>query len=221
MTRRSWREARRYVFASLAAALVLLLARRRSSWLAFGAAGAFTMFFRDPERQLVPDERTVYAAADGVVVGVDECVSDPWLREDEAVRISTFLSLHNVHVNRSPVAGRVTEIEEIRGGFSPALFGRSSEGNYQNRLAIDGSAGRVVVVQVAGMLARKISCWVDTGEDVAAGQRLGMIHLGSRTDVVVPADGVEVLVRTGDRVKAGITPLARYAEGKRARCGST
>ena len=201
-------------------AILLLLARRRSGWLALVAGGAMGWFFRDPERPLVPDPNIVYAAADGVVDHVDPRVGEPWMSDGEATRISTFLSLHNVHVNRSPVLGRIAEIEEIRGGFAPALFARS-EANYRNRLAIDGKAGRVVVVQIAGMIARKIACWVHPGDTVAAGQRIGMIHFGSRTDVLVPAGSAEVLVQVGNRVRAGITPLARYHGEKEAACDSS
>lgn len=209
MTRRSWREARRYVLGALIVGGALLLARRRSGWVAVGAAAAAALFFRDPERRLVPDPDIVYAAADGVVAGAVSLVSDPWMPGGEAARISTFLSLHNVHVNRSPVHGRIVDREEIRGGYAPALLGRS-EANYRNRLAIDGPAGRVVVVQIAGTIARKIACWVQPGDDVSAGQRIGLIHFGSRTDVLLPVGRTQVLVAAGDRVRAGITPLARY-----------
>lgn len=155
----------------------------------------------------------MYAAADGFVTSVDRG-EDPWL-DEEAVSISTFLSVHNVHVNRSPVDGEIVKVEEVEGGFAPALFARSEE-NRRRRLAIDGPHGRVVVVQVAGLLARRISGWAGTGDTVTAGQRIGIIHFGSRTDVVLPARAVEVLVRRGDRVRAGVTPVARYdvrAEG--------
>src|SRR5215213_3813108 len=152
-----------------------------------GFAGLFGSFFRDPERRLTPDPAVVYAAADGVVTSIEEDVGDAWLPNGAGIRISTFLGLHNVHVTRSPVAGKVTRTESVPGGFAPALFPRSGN-NTRRRLAIDGAAGRVVVVQVAGLLARKISCWVEQGESVAAGQRVGMIHLGSRADVLLPRD---------------------------------
>lgn len=184
--------------------------------MALGATGAVACFFRDPDRRLVPDPGIVYAAADGIVAGVDASISDPWMPEGGAVRISTFLSLHNVHVNRSPVAGRITEMAQIERGSAPALFGRS-EANHRNRLAIDGEAGRVVVVQISGMIAR----WVRPGDVVAAGQRSGMIHFGSRTDVLMPAGRAEVLVRVGHRVRAGITPLARYRTEAEVACESS
>jgi phosphatidylserine decarboxylase len=209
MTRRSWREALRYVLPSGAVAAVLLVSDRRIGWLALAATGLFALFYRDPERRLDADPAVVYAAADGVVTAVEEPVLDEWIPDLRGVRITTFLGLHNVHVNRSPVAGEVTQVQAVRGGFSPALFARSTT-NSRRRLAVDGPAGPVVVIQIAGLLARKISCWVQAGERVAAGQRIGMIHLGSRTDVLLPEGSVNVLARPGQRVRAGLTPLARY-----------
>jgi len=188
---------------------VLLLLGRRSGWLALGFTGLFAGFFRDPDRPLTPDPSVIYAAADGVVTSVEEPVADDWLPDGSGLRVSTFLNLHNVHVNRSPVAGTVTSVESVPGGFAPALFARAGD-NTRRRVAIDGAAGRVVVVQVAGSIARRISGWVGQGERVTAGQRIGMIHLGSRTDVLLPRGAVDVLVRPGERVRAGETKLARY-----------
>jgi len=157
---------------------------------------------------LDPDPEVVYAAADGVVTDVEEA-HEPWIPGSEAIRISTFLSIHNVHVNRSPVEGNVTKMEEIPGGFLPAFLG-GSKGNYQNRLAIDGPKGRAVVAQIAGAVARRISRWVEIGDGVTTGQRIGLIHFGSRTDVLLPAGRANPLVSPGDLVRAGSTPLARY-----------
>jgi phosphatidylserine decarboxylase len=109
------------------------------------------------------------------------------------------------------MAGKVTKAESVPGGFAPALFTRSGN-NSRRRVAIDGAAGRVVVVQVAGLLARKISGWVEQGESVAAGQRVGMIHLGSRTDVLLPRDSADILVNSGERVRAGRSQLACYRD---------
>jgi phosphatidylserine decarboxylase len=166
------------------------------------------LFFRDPERPLDPDPDVVYAAADGVITDVEDA-HDPWIPGEEALRISTFLSIHNVHVNRSPVQGSITKIEEVPGGFLPAFLG-GSKGNYQNRIAIDGPNGRMVIAQIAGAVARRISRWIEIGEGVTAGQRIGLIHFGSRTDVLVPAGKAVPLVSPGDLVRAGVTPLARY-----------
>ncbi len=210
---RSWLIARRYVLVPLTLGVALLLSGRRSGLFGIGAAGAILMFFRDPERPLDPDPSVVYAAADGFVTDVEE-THEPWIPGGDALRISTFLSIHNVHVNRSPVEGSITKMEEVAGKFVPAFLGGSKDENHQNRIAIDGPKGRTVVVQIAGMVARKISRWVEIGERVAAGQRIGLIHFGSRTDVLLPAGSADPLVRPGDRVRAGVTPLARYRNGE-------
>lgn len=209
ISHRSWLIARRYVLAPLFLGVVLLSRGRRSGLLALGVAGAILIFFRDPERPLDPDPDVVYAAADGFVTDVEEA-HEAWIPGGDALRISTFLSIHNVHVNRSPVEGSVTKMEEIAGKFVPAFLGGSKDQNHQNRIAIDGPKGRAVVVQIAGMVARKISRWIEAGERIAAGQRIGLIHFGSRTDVLLPTGSADPLVRPGDRVRAGVTPLARY-----------
>ena len=212
MTRRGWEAARPYVLVPLLLGLLLLLSGRRSGLLGLLGAAGMLAFFRDPEREVEREADVLYAAADGLVREVDE-VSDPAMPGGKAVRISTFLSLHNVHVNRSPVGGTVEEIEEIGGGYYPALFRRSEE-NRRNRISISGANGPVVVVQKAGLIARRISTWVERGERVKAGGRLGLIHLGSRTDVLFPAGSAEPLVRPGDTVRAGLTPLARYGRSR-------
>ena len=209
MTWRGLREARRYLVGVAALEAFLLAAGFRTAARAILAVVAPALLcFRDPERRLDPDESVVYAVADGVVTDVDRVV-EPWLEGGEATRVSTFLARYAVHVTRSPVAGRVTREEELAGGFRPA-FERAAEENRRRRLAIDGPRGRVVVTQVAGMVARRVAPWVRLGEDLTAGQRLAMIHFGSRVDVVLPANGVEVCVRVGERVRAGASPLARY-----------
>jgi phosphatidylserine decarboxylase len=205
----SWRAARPYVLVPGALGTGLLLIRRRVGLPVLALTGAVALFFRDPERPLPIDPDVVYAAADGVVRGVDQAVDEPWLPGHAALRISVFLSLLNVHVNRSPVAGTIRRIEEIDGGFAPAFVDRS-EVNYRHRLALDGPHGPVVLVLIAGLIARRISRWVGDGDAVRAGQRVSLIHFGSRTDVLLPGGNVDVLVKPGDRVRAGITPLARY-----------
>lgn len=210
MIRLSWQAARPYVLVPGAMGAGLLLTRRRGLGLPMlGLAGAIALFFRDPERPPPADPDVIYAAADGVVRGIDQTVTDPWLAGGPAVRVSVFLSLLNVHVNRSPVAGHVTAVEEIDGGFAPAFADRS-EVNYRHRVGLDGPHGPVVLVLIAGLVARRISRWIAVGDDVEAGQRISLIHFGSRTDVLLPGESVDVLVAPGDKVRAGVTPLARY-----------
>ena len=221
MTRRAWAVARRYFLPPFVFGAVLLaLGRRRLGWTGILASLGVLGFFRDPERWLVPEPGVAYAAADGFVKSVDE-VEEAGLPEGRGLSVSTFLSLHNVHVNRSPIAGTVSAFQEIGGGYAPALF-ESSQGNRRNRLVIeDGDGTAAVVVPKAGAIARRISSWVGVGDTVETGGRIGLIHFGSRTDVVLPTDW-EPLVSPGDRVRAGLTPIARHratagAPGRSAR----
>jgi phosphatidylserine decarboxylase len=186
----------------------LALTGRRTGWALLGVAATVVAFFRDPERPLPTDPALVYAASDGFVTGVDDDVEEPWLPDGRGSRVTVFLSLTDVHVNRSPVAGTLTRSEQVGDGFAPALF-KGAQDNRRNRLSVDGAAGPVVVVQVAGALARTISNWVGVGDRLVAGQRLGVIHFGSRTDVLVPRGTADVLVSKGTRVTAGVTPLFR------------
>ena len=211
VTRRSFREARRYLLTALLAEAALAPFGISRGRLLLGVGATCLLFFRDPPRALQPEPNTVYAPADGVVVCVD-MVDEPWLPGGEAMRIGTFLALYDVHVNRSPAAGRIALAEEAPGGFAPAFLGRASE-NHRKRLAIDGDGRRVVLVQIAGLLARRISSWAWLGDRVIAGERIALIHFGSRAEVLVPATAAHPLVQVGQRVRAGITPLARYATG--------
>jgi phosphatidylserine decarboxylase len=208
VSRRSLREARRYVLVAAMLELALAPVRVLRGRLLVGVGLACLVFFRDPPRIVVREPNTIYAAADGVVVEVDR-TSDPWLPAGESVRIGTFLALYDVHVNRSPARGRIAAAEEKPGGFAPAFLGHA-RGNHRKRLAIDDGSRRVVLVQFSGMLARRISSWAWLGDRVEVGQRIGLIHLGSRADVLFPATEARTLVDIGQRVRAGITPIARY-----------
>lgn len=209
MSWRGLREARRYLVGVVALeALLLATGFRAAARTLLVTVAPALLCFRDPERRIDADEDAVYAAADGVVTAVDPVI-EPWLDGGEGTRVSTFLAIYDVHVTRSPVAGRVTLEEEVAGGFR-AAFRPAAEENRRRRVAIDGARGRVVVTQVAGMVARRVAPWARLGQELTAGQRLAMIHFGSRVDVVLPPDAAEVCVRVGERVRAGTTPLARY-----------
>ncbi len=208
MSLRSLREARRYLLAAAATEATLAPLRVLKGRLLLVVSLACLVFFRDPARPLALEPDILYASADGTVTGV-ETVSDHWLPGGEALRISTFLALYDVHVNRSPVTGRITAAQETPGAFAPAFLERA-HGNHSKRLAIEDGSRRVVLVQFAGMLARRISSWVWLGDRVDAGQRIALIHLGSRADVLVPAAEAHPLVCVGQRVRAGVTPIAHY-----------
>ena len=172
-------------------------------------AGAIAAFFRDPRRLTPPDDSTIFSAADGYVLDVDE-VDEPWFLGGRALRIITFLSIFDVHVNRSPVAGTLRHTQHIDGGYAAAMLREAAETNERQLLAIDGARSPVVVVQIAGLIARRIRRWVEPGATLHAGQKVGMIKFGSRTDVIIPLGRATATVRKGDRVRAGLTPIARY-----------
>ena len=198
-----------YVVALAGAAMPLWAWRRGAGLVALGVAGACALFFRDPVRRWPTDSSLLYAPADGVVIGVDR-VARPWFLERPAWRIAVFLSILDVHVNRSPATGRIVHTRDLGGGFAPALDFRRSHANRRREIAFETDRGPLVLVQVAGLLARRIVSWVDVSANVGAGQKLGMICFGSRTDLLVPVDRGEPCVAAGQRVLAGQTPIARW-----------
>ncbi|MCC7371491.1 MAG: phosphatidylserine decarboxylase family protein [Chloroflexi bacterium] len=173
------------------------------------AAGAVASFFRDPTRPLDPEADTFYSPADGTVIGTD-IVEDPWFVGRPCHRISIFLSVFNVHVNRSPVAGHIVEVRELGTGFAPAMSFERSHENRRREIGLETARGRIVVVQVAGLIARRVVGWVHPGESVLAGQKLGMITFGSRTDLYVPVGEAVPFVTAGQKVVGGKTPVARW-----------
>jgi phosphatidylserine decarboxylase len=204
------REGWPFILGPAAVALLLGLAGRRRLALPFaGAALASLGFFRDPERAVPDVARGVLAPADGwvtdVAVDVDVFVGP-------AVRVSIFLSPLDVHVNRAPIGGRVVATEYTPGRFRPAYESGAAQGNERCAVKIEGDHGRVTVVQVAGVLARRIVCRVGAGDKLAAGERFGMIRFGSRTDCLMPRD-TEVAVSIGEHVTAGVTVLGLLPGG--------
>ncbi|HEV7968456.1 MAG TPA: phosphatidylserine decarboxylase family protein [Candidatus Acidoferrales bacterium] len=168
--------------------------------------GLFVMFFfRDPERMSPRDQDIIVSPADGRVMEVVEEL----LEGRPGQRISVFLSIFDVHVNRSPVAGRITAIEYRTGKFYAAMRGRASAENEQNAFHVTSDRGDVVFKQIAGWVARRIVCWKSVGDSVIRGERVGMIRFGSRMDIWLPA-GVEILVHPGQHVAGGTSVLARW-----------
>ncbi|MFC1833909.1 phosphatidylserine decarboxylase [Thermodesulfobacteriota bacterium] len=168
---------------------------------------AVALFFRNPKRTSPTRDGIVLAPADGIVVHLDERVSAPSLEGISFTRVSIFMSVLDVHVNRSPVSGRVERVRRTSGGFLDARNWRASWVNERNSLILDTDHGTMEVVQVAGKIARRISCWVKAEDEVGMGERFGLIHFGSRLDVYLPSD-YSATVRIGSRVVAGVTPIA-------------
>jgi len=156
-------------------------------------------FFRDPERVPPAVAGAIVAPADGRVVAVQEVV-DAFV--GEGIRVSIFLSPLDVHVNRSPVAGLVADVEYRPGRFRAAYRGEASDVNERCTLRLQGEAMRVAVTQIAGLLARRIVCRVRAGDKLGLGERFGLICFGSRTDLVVPREA-DLRVRQGQHVRGG------------------
>jgi len=173
-----------------------------------GALTLFTVyFFRDPERRSTPEENAVVAPADGkclqvkVLEGEDTPIGEP------AVLISVFMSLFSVHVNRIPVSGDITEITYHSGKFFSANLDKASQENENNRVLMHTAQGhKIAFFQIAGLIARRIACWIQEGDRVRTGQRFGLIRFGSRMDLYLPRDS-NIIVIPGSRVKAGITVM--------------
>ncbi|MBK9955632.1 MAG: phosphatidylserine decarboxylase [Rhodocyclaceae bacterium] len=162
-------------------------------------------FFRDPPRLVPGDARSVLSPADGRIVAIQP-VRDPWLNRD-AMKISVFMNVFNVHSNRSPVDGEVQQRWYHAGKFVNADLDKASEENERNALHIRTATGHdITCVQVAGLIARRILCYVEAGAPLARGQRYGFIRFGSRVDLYLPTN-VQVAVAIGDKVRATRTIL--------------
>ncbi len=193
-------------YAGALALVGLVLAFLITPWAAlpFLILAAFCLyFFRDPERTIPPGDLIV-SPADGKVVAVKDV-------GNQETRISIFLNIFNVHVNRSPIPGRVTEVLYRRGRFLVASHEAASVENEQNTLIIEGARGKVVCRQIAGLIARRIICYKQPGDTVASGERIGYIKFGSRVDVIFGPEW-QPAVSLGDRVAAGKSILANAKE---------
>ncbi|WP_019869414.1 phosphatidylserine decarboxylase [Salinispora oceanensis] len=172
------------------------------------AAAPVAAFFRDPEREVSADPSAVVASADGKVLSVQR-LSDERFGDGEWLRIAVFLSVLDVHVNRSPVAGKVVDYFVTDGGFANAMK-PDAEHNVAAYTVLDTTNGTVVVAQRTGLIARRIVQRAPVGSLLAKGERFGLIRFGSRTDVYLPADGAQPLVGPGDRVIGGSSVIARW-----------
>lgn len=162
-------------------------------------------FFRDPERVIPAEPGAVVSPADGRVV----VVSNEENGGRAGQRVSIFLAIWNVHVNRAPAAGTITKMEYRPGKFLAAMKERASFENEQNVFTLSTAAGEMVFKQIAGLIARRVVSWKKQGEEVARGERIGLVRFGSRVDVWLPKDA-EILVKLGENVKGGSSVLARW-----------
>jgi phosphatidylserine decarboxylase len=208
------REGLPFIAVFAAASLVLFWIWSPLGWLSFMATLWCGYFFRDPERVTPIREGIIVAPADGRVSRIANAVppADLGLGERPLPRISIFMSVFDCHVNRSPSAGRIERIIYHHGAFLSADLDKASEGNERNSFVIATAHGRIGVVQIAGLIARRIVCFVREGATLVAGERIGMIRFGSRVDVYLP-DGVRALVAEGQTAIAGETILADLRGG--------
>jgi phosphatidylserine decarboxylase len=198
-----------WVFVAIALAIAVLVGIFLGWWwsIPFWLLGIFILqFFRDPPRNVPDDPRAVLSAADGRVVEVSRA-QDPYVKR-EALKVSVFMNVFNVHSNRSPVDGVVKERWYFPGAFVNAALDKASLHNERNALWLRTGEGHdITCVQVAGLIARRILCYVGAGAELERGQRFGFIRFGSRVDVYVPLDA-EVKAAIGDKVYAAESVLA-------------
>jgi len=166
-----------------------------------------TFFFRNPNRAVPEDDSLILSPADGRVMSITEVHEDQFLNCD-GVRISIFLSVFDVHVNRSPITGQIKFQQYTCGRFRPAYKESVGCENERHSIGLENERIRVLVTQIAGILARRIVSWVALGSTLRQGQCYGMIKFGSCTELIVPKN-VQILVKKGDRVKGGVTVLGR------------
>jgi phosphatidylserine decarboxylase len=200
------------------ASLILFWIWTPLGWIGTALTVWCALFFRDPVRVTPLREGLVVAPADGRVSRVVNAVPPPelGLSDRPLPRISIFMSVFDCHVNRTPVSGRVERIVYTPGKFLNADLDKASEDNERNALVIAGDAGRVGVVQIAGLIARRIKCWTREGQAMIAGERIGMIRFGSRVDVYLPA-GTVPLVSEGQTSLAGETVIAELGAAPQSR----
>ena len=211
-----------FIAGALLPALGLALARRRGWAIPFAVLGGFfAYFFRDPDRTVPQGPGLVVSPADGKVILAGPA-DRRWAPPGEWKQVTIFLSPVDVHMNRSPVGGKITLIDYRPGKFLPA-YKESANDNELNEVWVESEGRTIVFRQVVGLLARRIVCRVEPGDEVGRGERIGLMKFGSRMDVFLPLD-MDLLVSAGDRVVGGETVLARVpspatrtgAEGGRA-----
>ncbi len=199
------------LFMALGAVLRLLHWKKTAvvcSLLAVIGAGFMLFFFRNPERIPPADPAAIVAGADGTIMGIKEMREDNFMKTD-TVRVSIFLSLLDVHVNRAPIGGKITFLKYYPGKRYFTFLEKSSDYNQHSSILIENNRTRCLVNQIVGPVARRVVYWLKLEQTVKTGDRIGMMKFGSRLDMYFPKADVEVLVKPGDKVKAGVTPVAR------------
>lgn len=202
-----------WLFIVIAILLTILL------YFLAGYGGAFvgliliifcTFFFRNPGRNIPEGTGTVVSPADGVVMDITPMLEDRYVKADTQ-RVRIFLNIFNVHINRNPIAGKVEWTEKVAGEYLPAYKDEASYKNVRNYLGISTKWGKIMVVQITGLIARRLVCWVHPGDTMLTGERFGLIRFGSCTEIYLPAEA-DIKVTPGQKVKGGETVIARFYE---------
>ncbi|WP_296425077.1 phosphatidylserine decarboxylase [Yoonia sp.] len=216
-------EGRKFVAIFAAISVISYLVLPFLGWIGVGLTVWCYYFFRDPQRTTPTREGLIISPADGVVSLIEKAVPPAELGMADAplTRVSVFMNVFNCHVNRAPIAGKVTAVAYRPGKFFNASLDKASADNERNSLCIEMADGRqIAAVQIAGLVARRIVCFVTTGAALDTGERFGLIRFGSRVDVYLP-DGVAPLVTVGQGTIAGETVLADLTSQEQARQGRT
>ena len=204
-------EGRKFVAIFAAITLVLFLLWEPLGWVGVALSVWVYYFFRDPERVVPNEDGIMVSPADGIVSLLEPAVPpiELGLGSEPMTRVSVFMSVFNCHVNRIPAAGRITTVAYHHGKFLNASLDKASEQNERNGITVELSDGRQYgVVQIAGLVARRIMCWSEEGSDMQRGERFGLIRFGSRLDIYLPS-GAEPTVQIGQTMIAGETIIAR------------
>ena len=214
-------EGRRFVLVFAGITFLLFFLLPLLGWLGVGLTLWCAYFFRDPKRVTPGRAGLVISPADGVVCAIEKIQWPPELRKGGPAvwRISIFMNVFDVHINRIPIAGKITKLAYVPGKFINASLDKASEHNERQLVALKTGDGReFAIVQIAGLIARRIVCWLKKGQSVEAGKRFGLIRFGSRVDAYLDK-GVEPLVILGQVTLAGETVLADLNSGEKRREG--
>lgn len=198
----------RFTLPPLLIGLIVLIFSRIIGLTILGFGVYLLWFFRDPKRQIILDESVIYAAADGKIIVVQQEMSNLKI----AIRMSPF----NVHINRSPIQGKINSIEHIPGPHRNVYFGNIENKNERNLIEILGKKVNCDIIQITGAFARRIECWLDVNDSVEQGQKIGIIRFGSQTNMYIQSNqtdkSIKPLVNLGDKVYAGLTAVAKIEE---------
>jgi phosphatidylserine decarboxylase len=202
------REGIPFILIGFVATMIIFFSGLTVTGIVFSLITLFIIyFFRDPDREKEITENEILSPADGKILGIWNLEPKKSPLGEGTVKISIFMSVFNVHVNRAPISGEITDIKYNPGKFVSANLDKASEENENNRITLLTKGGKkIAFTQIAGLIARRIVCWINRGDHVKTGQRIGLIRFGSRVDLFLPA-GSNIKVIPGEKVKAGETTI--------------